>query len=147
MRYAVKPVACNFLINEDFSRTRITTILITWKKIIMASLSEPHIDEFAINFLYIYIYVCMSISVICRAVSHFRCPKILGTPLNLCNGMAGRKVWHIRMSGPVKSSIKWRREEQSDSICGSTMDSASTSDKPDASTATDNNHPDRWCLK
>ena len=84
----------------------------------------------------------MYISVICRAVSYFQCPKILGPPLNLCNGTAGRKVWHIRMSGPVKSSIKWRREEQSDSICGTTMDSASTSDKPDASTATDNNHPD-----
>ena len=24
-----------------------------------ASLSEPHIDEFAVNFLYIYIYICM----------------------------------------------------------------------------------------
>ena len=34
--------------------------------LIGASLSEPHIDEFAVNFLYIII------SVVRRAVSHFR---------------------------------------------------------------------------
>jgi len=33
--------------------------------VIGVSLSEPHIDEFAVNFLYIYI------SVVRRAVSHF----------------------------------------------------------------------------
>ena len=37
------------------------------KLFIGASLSEPHIDEFAVNFLYIYIYI----SVVGRAVSHF----------------------------------------------------------------------------
>ena len=38
--------------------------------LIGASLSEPHIDEFAVNFLYIYIYIY--VSVVRRAVSHFR---------------------------------------------------------------------------
>jgi len=34
--------------------------------IIGASLSEPHIDEFAVEFLYIYV-----LYIVCRAVSHF----------------------------------------------------------------------------
>ena len=37
------------------------------KIVVGASLSEPHIDEFAVNILYIYTYI----SVIRRAVSHF----------------------------------------------------------------------------
>ena len=37
------------------------------KRIIGTSLSEPHIDEFAVDFVYIY-YICA----VRRAVSHFR---------------------------------------------------------------------------
>ena len=37
------------------------------KCIVGASLSEPHIDQFAVEFVYIYIYIC----IIRRAVSHF----------------------------------------------------------------------------
>ena len=40
-----------------------------WSIIIGVSLSEPHIDEFAVNFLYNIIYIY--ISVVRRAVSHF----------------------------------------------------------------------------
>ena len=35
-----------------------------------ASLSKPHIDEFAMEFL--YIYIIMYIYIVCRAVSHFQ---------------------------------------------------------------------------
>ena len=31
-----------------------------WNAIIGASLSEPHIDEFAVEFLSLYIYICIS---------------------------------------------------------------------------------------
>ena len=67
---------------------------------------------------------------------------ILGLLSNLCNGAAGRKVCYIRMSGPVKSSSSinvegWSNESTHVSI----MDSATTSDKPDTSAPTDNNHP------
>ena len=61
---------------------------------------------------------------------------------NSCNGTAGRKVGYIRMSGPVKISSSINVEGWSnDSTQGTTMDSASTSDKPDASAPTDDNHP------
>ena len=42
-------------------------VSIAIKGLIGASLSEPHIDEFAVNFLYIYIYIC----IVRRAVNHF----------------------------------------------------------------------------
>ena len=42
-------------------------------RLIGASLSEPHIDEFAVEFLYIYIiYIYIYICLVRRAVSHFR---------------------------------------------------------------------------
>jgi len=37
-------------------------------KLIGASLSEPHIDEFAVEFLYVYYYIFL----VRHAVSHFR---------------------------------------------------------------------------
>ena len=42
--------------------------------VIGASLSEPHIDEFAVEFVYIYyiLYIYIYIYIIRRAVSHFR---------------------------------------------------------------------------
>ena len=49
-------------VNNSVARIRVIKIA---RIIIGASLSEPHIDEFAVNFLYIYI------SVVRRAVSHF----------------------------------------------------------------------------
>ena len=48
--------------------------------VIGASLSEPHIDEFAVNFLYVYIYI----SVVRRAVSHACTALILCVPLASC---------------------------------------------------------------
>ena len=39
--------------------------------IIGASLSEPHIDEFAVNFPYIYLFISLYISIVRRAVNHF----------------------------------------------------------------------------
>ena len=40
-----------------------------YELVIGASLSEPHIDEFAVNFLYFYIY--FYIYIVRRAVNHF----------------------------------------------------------------------------
>ena len=39
--------------------------------LIGASLSEPHIDEFAVNFPYIYLFISLYISIVRRAVNHF----------------------------------------------------------------------------
>jgi len=69
---------------------------------------------------------------------------ILGAPSNFHSGAAGRKVCYIRMSEPVKSSSSINVEGWSnESTQVSTMDSASTSDKPDASAPTDDNLLDR----
>ena len=47
---------------EDLVSTKCTEKLVKIAEIIGASLSEPHIDEFAVEFLYIiYIYIYISI--------------------------------------------------------------------------------------
>ena len=88
-------------------------------KIIGVSLSEPHIDEFAVNFLYIYIYI----SVVRRAVSRFlllfcvcqtyicctSCRKSLPA-LILCIPLASCV---ISKTTQATCGVQWRHEEQS----------------------------------
>jgi len=94
--------------NNFFTKTyqlqSLTNVLST-KPLIGASLSEPHIDQFVVESVYIIIYIY----IVCRAASHFRAPilRVLASFIN-------SKTIHQLLSEKTRTAVppRWQQQGQ-----------------------------------